>query len=128
MVAADDKPLYKAVCYRCKYEGSTAATKCPNCSFPVILEAENTPPGGASLDDLLRSDASRPRLPGVANDELVATEVPRVAEPPRTPQADAIPSPPPARSGRRWQQIKVAAVCTAAIAAGVLSAVIHQGL
>lgn len=131
MVALAHKTLYKAVCYRCNFEGAASATKCPNCSFPVILEAENTPPGGARIEDILRSNTSRPRLPGVEREPTEAP-IPIQAkarprdEPPRTPVDDT--PPPPAIARRRWQGLKVAVLCSAAVAAGVLAAVIHQGL
>ena len=114
------QPLYKAVCYRCKYEGAANAMQCPKCSFPVILETENTPPGEQRLDDILRSD-NRPRLPGVRpKTEPAAIEARRDVDP--TPVDSQTPS------SRRGQSLRVAMVCTAALAAGIIAAVIHQGL
>lgn len=59
--------LFKAVCYRCAYEGPGLASRCPACQFPMILEAEGTPPG-RPIDDILARvsiGAGAPPLPGV---------------------------------------------------------------
>ena len=60
---------FKAVCYQCSYQGPSETSLCPVCSFPVILEPENTPPGGFRLEDILARDRVRgdtaPPLPGV---------------------------------------------------------------
>lgn len=79
--------LFKAVCYRCAYEGPALANRCPSCQFPMILEAEGphrgssgrarimlstgsvegTPPGRRIEDILERVSigAGAPPLPGV---------------------------------------------------------------
>lgn len=60
--------LYKAVCYRCSYEGAVPEGRCPVCQFPMIFEAEGTPPGGRSLEDIFARGSLRegaPPLPGV---------------------------------------------------------------
>ncbi|HWM84831.1 MAG TPA: hypothetical protein VNO33_03310 [Kofleriaceae bacterium] len=60
--------VYKAVCYRCSYEGQGSANRCPICQFPMILEPENTPPGGRSLGEIFprgQMGAGAPPLPGV---------------------------------------------------------------
>ena len=59
---------YKAVCYQCSYEGRTDTSVCPVCRFPLIMEPENTPPGGFRLEDILDRKTVRdgaPPLPGV---------------------------------------------------------------
>ncbi len=59
---------YKGVCYQCSYEGRTDTSCCPVCRFPLIMEPENTPPGGFRLEDILDRPTVRegaPPLPGV---------------------------------------------------------------
>ena len=59
---------YKGVCYQCSYEGRTDTSCCPVCRFPLIMEPENTPPGGFRLNDILDRPTLRegaPPLPGV---------------------------------------------------------------
>ena len=59
---------YKGVCYQCSYEGRTDTSCCPVCRFPLIMEPENTPPGGFVLADILDRPTLRegaPPLPGV---------------------------------------------------------------
>jgi len=59
---------YKGVCYQCSYEGRTDTSCCPVCRFPLIMEPENTPPGGFRLEDILDRPTLRdgaPPLPGV---------------------------------------------------------------
>ena len=59
---------YKGVCYQCSYEGRTDTSCCPVCRFPLIMEPENTPPGGFVLSDILDRPTLRdgaPPLPGV---------------------------------------------------------------
>lgn len=59
---------YKGVCYQCSYEGRTDTSSCPVCRFPLIMEPENTPPGGFRLNDILDRPTLRdgaPPLPGV---------------------------------------------------------------
>lgn len=59
---------YKGVCYQCSYEGRTDTSSCPVCRFPLIMEPENTPPGGFRLEDILDRPTVRdgaPPLPGV---------------------------------------------------------------
>ena len=59
---------YKGVCYQCSYEGRTDTSACPVCRFPLIMEPENTPPGGFRLEDILDRPTLRdgaPPLPGV---------------------------------------------------------------
>lgn len=60
--------LFKAVCYRCSYEGPGRDNRCPVCQFPMILEPESTPPGGRSIEDIFARASLRdgaPPLPGV---------------------------------------------------------------
>lgn len=59
---------FKAVCYKCSYEGQEGQTRCPVCQFPVILEPEKSPPGGFRLEDILARKSvheGAPPLPGV---------------------------------------------------------------
>ena len=59
---------YKGVCYQCSYEGRTDTSCCPVCRFPLIMEPENTPPGGFLLNEILDRPTLRdgaPPLPGV---------------------------------------------------------------
>lgn len=59
--------LFKSVCYRCAHEGPGLANRCPSCQFPMILEAEGTPPA-RRIDDILERvsiGAGAPPLPGV---------------------------------------------------------------
>ena len=59
---------YKGVCYQCSYEGRTDTSCCPVCRFPLIMEPENTPPGGFRLNEILDRPTLRegaPPLPGV---------------------------------------------------------------
>jgi hypothetical protein len=60
---------YKGVCYQCSYVGRTDTSCCPVCRFPLIMEPENTPPGGFRLADVLDRpvvrDRAAPPLPGV---------------------------------------------------------------
>jgi hypothetical protein len=59
---------YKGVCYQCSYEGRSDTSTCPVCRFPLIMEPENTPPGGFLLAEILDRPTLRdgaPPLPGV---------------------------------------------------------------
>ena len=59
---------YKGVCYQCSYEGRTDTSSCPVCRFPLIMEPENTPPGGFRLENIIARPTLRdgaPPLPGV---------------------------------------------------------------
>jgi hypothetical protein len=59
---------YKGVCYQCSYEGRSDTSTCPMCRFPLIMEPENTPPGGFRLAEILDRPTLRdgaPPLPGV---------------------------------------------------------------
>ena len=59
---------YKGVCYQCSYEGRSDTGTCPVCRFPLIMEPENTPPGGFLLAEIVNRPTLRegaPPLPGV---------------------------------------------------------------
>ena len=138
---------FKAVCYQCSFEGRVETNHCPRCSFPVILEPENTPPGGFRIEDILARDTVRsgPPLPGVdpekrkAQLNAEARRERRITE--RSAQsADATALVVPANlrkyarggtsvpSGSRWfRAVKVGLLCASAVAAGILAAAL-QGL
>jgi hypothetical protein len=140
--------IYKAVCYRCSYEGAGAAGRCPVCQFPMILEPENTPPGGRSLEDVFARRSvgdGAPPLPGVhaekrkaqllaeARRERIATQRTRKLE---------LPLPAPASGSAALDSLDLASVkiprfrrspftlllfCASAIAAGAIAAALQSG-
>lgn len=148
---------FKAVCYQCSFEGRSETSLCPVCSFPVILEPENTPPGGFRLEDILARDRVRaetaPPLPGVDPGKRQAqiraeerrerrnSQVRPVAEDaPTVPVPVRLPSAPPVvrarvrggtvagpRSG--WgRRVAIGILCASAVAAGVLAAAFQAGM
>lgn len=139
--------LYKAVCYRCSYEGAGGAQRCPACQFPIILEPEGTPPRGRRLNDIFSRESVRegaPPLPGVhaekrkaqilaeARRERIATHERRKLE---------LPLPAPSSVATldslelesfkiprfRTSPLKLALFCASAVAAGVLAAALQSG-
>jgi hypothetical protein len=144
---------YKAVCYQCSFEGQQGTTRCPVCHFPVILEPENTPPGGFSLPDILARSTVRdggPPLPGVdagkrkaqlnaearreraqARDrKLIAASA---REHTRKTLPFQVPMPPsgqavePSTERRGWIALRYGVLCATAVAAGVLLAALQSG-
>ena len=63
----EDESSYKAVCYKCHYVGLGALTRCPLCSFPIILEtgAVDDQPDVEDLFDRVSVSVGAPPLPGV---------------------------------------------------------------
>ncbi len=147
---------YKGVCYQCSYEGRTDTSTCPVCRFPLIMEPENTPPGGFRLNAILdRSNVREgaPPLPGVdpgkrkaqllaearkermrvisarqqvESSSLEHTSLVRI-RPPRQP---LVPRPEDVLDGipvnRTWVALKYAVLCVSAIAAGILAAALQS--
>lgn len=139
---------FKAVCYQCSFEGRSETSLCPVCAFPVILEPENTPPGGFRLEDILDRGTVRdggPPLPGVdpgkrkaqilaeARRERRATEQRPVRLPSATPlvsrenprkhiRGGTTVAP---RSGLARSAV-VGLLCVTALAAGVLAAALQS--
>lgn len=57
-----------AICYQCSYRSSDSGSNCPDCSFPLIMQSELSPPGGFRIEDVLKRESLRlgaPPLPGV---------------------------------------------------------------
>ena len=136
---------YKAVCYQCSYEGHGQPTHCPVCNFPVILERENTPPGGRRLSDIFSRgsvQAGAPPLPGVDPQKrqaqlmaearrarLAEKRPPQVSATPEAPAHEAAPREAPAPARRSWLgALKVTLLCASAIAAGVLAAALQSSV
>lgn len=147
---------YKGVCYQCSYEGRTDSSICPVCRFPLIMEPENTPPGGFRLAEILDRPTLRegaPPLPGVdpgkrkaqllaearrermraisaqhqvASSALEHTSLIRI-RPPRRP---LVPGPDQVEGGipfdRRWTLLKYGILCASAIAVGILAAALQS--
>jgi hypothetical protein len=144
---------YKAVCYRCSYEAVGADDqRCPVCAFPVILEADSTPPGGRRLEEILKRAQVRagtaPLLPGVdaakRKAQLLAESRKRrrTAEPVPARSAAAVAAPAAAvtvasapggtaavlAGSTRWlARVGFAVLCASAVAVGALAAVIQHG-
>ncbi|HUS68828.1 MAG TPA: hypothetical protein VMZ28_30035 [Kofleriaceae bacterium] len=143
---------FKAVCYQCSFEGRSESSLCPVCSFPVILEPENTPPGGFRLEDILARDRVRaetaPPLPGVdpgkrqaqiraeeRRERRVSQQRPAVAV--RLPSAPPILLEDPRKRIRggtvaaprsSWgRRVAIGVLCASAVAAGVLAAAFQAG-
>lgn len=147
---------YKGVCYQCSYEGRTDTSTCPVCRFPLIMEPENTPPGGFRLTEILDRPTLRegaPPLPGVdpgkrkaqllaearrermraisaqqqmASSSLEHTSLVRI-RPPRRP---LVPRPEDVLDGipvnRAWVALKYGILCASAIAVGILAAALQS--
>lgn len=139
--------LYKAVCYRCSYEGQGTANGCPICHFPMILEPEETPAGGRSLEQIFPRGSvgdGAPPLPGVhaekrkaqllaeARAERRATR--RVAHMDRADvlTMDASLDVDDLASFKiprfRRGALKLTLLCASAVAAGVVAAVLQSGV
>ena len=138
---------FKAVCYQCSFEGRIETSLCPVCSFPVILEPENTPPGGFRLEDILARDTVRdggPPLPGVDPGKRKAQMMAEARRERRATQQRPVrlPIAPPVledprkriRGGttvtRRSGFVRGAVLgvlCASAVAAGVLAAALQSG-
>jgi hypothetical protein len=133
--------LYKAVCYRCSYEGQGTANRCPVCQFPMILEPENTPPRGRKVEDIFARGSvgdGAPPLPGVhaekrkaqlmaeARRERIATQrharMERHADLPLEDSLESIRIP-----RFRNSPLKLALFCASAVAAGVVAAALQSG-
>ncbi len=57
-----------AVCYQCSFSSDEGGSSCPECSFPLIMQSELSPPGGIRVSDVLQRESLRrgaPPLPGV---------------------------------------------------------------
>lgn len=57
-----------AVCYQCSFTCNEGRSTCPDCSFPLIMQSDLSPPGGIRVSDVLRRESLRlgaPPLPGV---------------------------------------------------------------
>jgi hypothetical protein len=135
--------LYKAVCYRCSYEGLGATNRCPVCQFPMILEPENTPPGRRVQDIFARGSVhdGAPPLPGVhaekrkaqilaeARRERMATRKRRSLDLPLpAPVSGSLDSVSSVRIPRfRTSPLKLTLYCASAVAAGVLAAALQSG-
>lgn len=130
---------YLAVCFKCSYCTYERESVCPECSFPLILQAEATPPGGFDLQEILHRSSLRvgaPPLPGVDAEPRQAQKLAEmrrrrrqekdqaeVAEAPPASEEFEAKAAPTKRSAARF-----ALVCFSAVAAGVLAAVLNSGL
>jgi hypothetical protein len=138
--------LYKAVCYRCSYEGRGTASGCPICHFPMILEPEETPAGGRSLESIFPRGSVRdgaPPLPGVHAEKRKAQLMAEA----RRERIASRPMPQLERSDVltmgvldvddlasikiprfRRGALKLTLLCASAVAAGVVAAVLQSGV
>ena len=147
---------FKSVCYQCSYEARGESSRCPVCKFPMILEPENTPPGGQRLEDILARATVRdggPPLPGVdagkrkaqllaeARRERRATaraasSSGASAQPTRPRQTTRRDLPLPAPADERMElpisrgirAVKYGLLCASALAAGVALAALQSGI
>jgi hypothetical protein len=139
--------LYKAVCYRCSYEGPGAANRCPVCQFPMILEAEGTPPRGRLLNEIFSRESVRegaPPLPGVHVEKrkaqiLAEARRERVVTSQRRKLDLPLPAPGSVATLDRLElesfkiprfrsaPLKLALFCASAVAAGVIAAALQSG-
>jgi hypothetical protein len=137
---------FKSVCYQCSFEGRGEASRCPVCRFPMILEPENTPPGGQRLEDILARASVRdggPPLPGVDAGKRKAQ---LLAEARRERRATARAAPGQRRKAttrrelplraptevelpirRGIRAIKYGLLCASALAVGVVAAALQSG-
>jgi hypothetical protein len=132
--------LYKAVCYRCSYQGPVTANRCPQCQFPMILEPEGTPPGRRLESIFARQSVTEgaPPLPGVHTEKRKAqlmAEARRARIATRRharaqPERDDLPAVDPGsvRIPRfRHGALKLTLFCASAVAAGALAAALQSG-
>jgi hypothetical protein len=133
---------FKSVCYQCSYEGTEEHTRCPVCRFPMILEPENSPPGGFRLDSILARATVRdggPPLPGVHAGKRQAQLREEARRERRGSQVETrvrrnLPLPAPPEPGseltipirRSWTAIKYGLLCASALAAGVVAAALQS--
>jgi hypothetical protein len=149
---------YKGVCYQCSYEGRTdaSASVCPVCRFPLIMEPENTPPGGFRLADILDRPTVRegaPPLPGVdpgkrkaqlmaeaRRERMRAISERHLIDQPsvehtslvraRAPQR-LVPHPDDVLDGlpveRKWIALRYTVLCVSAVVVGILAAALQSG-
>jgi hypothetical protein len=128
---------FKAVCYQCSFEGRVTTTRCPVCHFPIILERENTPPGGARLSEIFARASVRagaPPLPGVDAEKRKAQ---LLAEQRAARRSQARPvaerlalrvPPPPPEAPSLLVRLRVPLLCLSAALVGVLAAALHSSL
>jgi hypothetical protein len=135
--------LYKAVCYRCSYEGRVSDNRCPVCQFAMILEPEGTPPGGRRLEEIYGRRSvtdGAPPLPGVhaekrkaqimaeARRERIETQRRARMEPPPDVPRRASESMSAVRIPRfRPGVVKMTLFCASAVAAGAVAAALQSG-
>ncbi len=132
----NESALLQAVCYRCRYVGLAAGTsKCPLCTFPLILEAvevDDTP----DVEQIFERQAvnvGAPPLPGVdgtpreaqlraeARRKRISESRPAITLPPprkieRCGTGTAVPPP-------RFLRARVAMALAGAVVAGLVAAV-----
>jgi len=132
----NETAMLQAVCYRCRYVGLAAgASKCPLCTFPLILEAaevDDTP----SVQQIFERQAvneGAPPLPGVdgtpreaqlragARRKRISESRPAITLPPphrleRHGTGTALPTP-------RFLRARVAMALAGAVLAGLVAAV-----
>ena len=129
-----------ATCYQCSFQSTTVSSStCPECSFPLILEKDATPSGGIRIEDILKRQSVRqgaPPLPGVDAEKRQAqilaearqarrarlAKGSQVSEAPALEEIVEIALPAEASTWR------VAMVCFSAVAAGILAAMLHNGM
>ncbi len=135
--------LYKAVCYRCQFQGPGSDNRCPICQFPMILEPEGTPPGGRRIEEIFARDSvadGAPPLPGVhtekrqaqlmaeARRERIATQRTARMDRPGDLEPQAHESLSSVRIPRfRHGALKMTLLCASAVAAGVVAAALQSG-
>jgi hypothetical protein len=142
--------LYKAVCYRCSYEGAVPEGRCPVCQFPMIFEPEGTPPRGRSLEEVFARDSLRegaPPLPGVHAEKRKAQLLAEARRERRATQRTRkldLPLPAPSAGAAavdsfdldlasvkiprfRRSPLVVALFCASAVAAGAIAAAFQSG-
>ncbi len=118
---------YKAVCYKCSYVGDPgAATRCPLCNFPFILEAGAVPQVAPVLEVIFDRSSVRigaPPLPGVDTEprkaQLLAEARKRRVEVRRRATTQAM-----MRAEVRRSRIKLGFVGMTAVLAGALAALV----
>lgn len=119
---------FKAVCYKCSFEGQVEGSCCPECSFPLIFESEATPAGGTRVEDIFDRTSVRigaPPLPGVDVGPRKAQLLAEARKRRLTARRETTAA--PVAPGSRRQAFKLALVCFSAVAAGVAAAVMHHG-
>jgi hypothetical protein len=124
----------QAVCFKCCYRTDKNESTCPECSFPLIMQREDSPPRGIGFQEILSRASLRkgaPRLPGIDSRPVrlplrarTTTETRKPAESSEAAEAaEAAPSRPRSR-----QMLHFTLVCTSAVLAGVLAAMLHGSL